>query len=55
MFKLEDIYDAFDNYVLNFDMNDRAIRRKYEYFYRVIENCKSISECFNLKESDMKF
>ena len=41
-------FDAFDKYVMNFDMNERMIEYKYNHSYRVVHQAEEISRSLDL-------
>lgn len=49
---IEKNYKTFDDYVSNFDLNEDAIKRKYDHSYRVVSNSKRISEFLELNDND---
>ena len=50
MYRLEDNFKSFDEYVMKFDLNEPAIKRKYDHSYRVMNNCGEISTFLNLSK-----
>ena len=41
-------HDAFDDYVMKFDMNERMIQYKYNHSYRVVHQAEEICRSLNL-------
>ena len=41
-------HDAFDNYVMKFDMNERMIAYKYNHSYRVVHQAEEICRSLDL-------
>lgn len=54
MIDLEKIDKVFKEYVSNFDLNDIAIKRKYDHTLRVKNNCQKLALSLNLNEEDTK-
>ena len=54
MIDLERIDKTFKEYVNNFDLNDIAIKRKYDHTLRVKNNCQKLALSLNLNEEDTK-
>ena len=54
MIDLERIDKTFKEYVNNFDLNDIAIKRKYDHTLRVKDNCQKLALSLNLNEEDTK-
>lgn len=44
---------AFDNYVSNFDLNDKNIRLKYDHSYRVANLSKKYAKLLNFSDEDI--
>lgn len=45
-------FDAFDEYAMQFDMNEEKIAYKYNHTYRVVHQAEEISRSINLEEED---
>ena len=54
MIDLEKIDKTFKNYVNSFDLNDIAIKRKYDHTLRVKNNCKELAVLLKLNDEDTK-
>ena len=52
MNEMNENVDSFDNYAMNFDFNEDAIRRKYEHSYRVMREGDAIVYSLGLEEDD---
>jgi HD-GYP domain-containing protein (c-di-GMP phosphodiesterase class II) len=49
---MNDNFDSFDEYVMAFDFNEFAIKRKYEHSYRVMRESDAIVYSLGLEEDD---
>ena len=54
MIDLEKIDKVFKEYVSNFDLNDIAIKRKYDHTLRVKNNCQKLAVSLKLNDEDTK-
>lgn len=45
-------FDAFDCYVMGYDLNEKMIGFKYNHSYRVVHQCEEIARYLNLDEED---
>lgn len=54
MIDINKINNAFENYIKNYDMNDKLIYLKYHHTYRVAKNSKEICKSLNLDEENTK-
>ena len=52
MNEMNENFDAFDDYALKFDLDDDAIKRKYEHSYRVVHQADEIAYTLKLDEDD---
>jgi len=46
--KMEENYDAFDDYVMQYDMNEDMIKYKYNHSYRVVHQAEEICRSLDL-------
>ena len=49
---IENLKDVFTNHVEDYDMNERAIQKKYYHSFRVMDFCKEIAHNIDLNEED---
>ena len=52
MNEMNENFDEFDKYVMDFDFNEDMIAYKYNHSYRVLHQCDEISYTLNLDEED---
>ena len=50
--EMNDNFDVFDKYFMEFDIEDKMIQFKYNHSYRVLHQCDEISFVLNLDEDD---
>lgn len=50
---LEEKFQEFEKYANKFDMNEDAIKRKFDHSYRVAKYANEIAKSMNLNESDV--
>ncbi len=50
---LEEKFQEFEKYANKFDMNEEAIKRKFDHSYRVAKYANEIAKSMNLNESDV--
>ena len=43
----------FEKFILNFDLNNKIIKQRYDHTYRVVDNCYKIAKSLNLSDSDV--
>ena len=49
---MEERYDAFNDYVMEFDINEEMIGYKYNHTYRTVHQAEEIARSLNLTEED---